>query len=148
MTDTQKSPRSSTFSAAEKAAMKQRAIELKAEARRGADEAAGEADVLDAIAKLPEPDHQIAERLYAIIKSAAPELTPKTWYGFVAFAKDGKNVVFYQDANKFKSRYGELGFSDKANLDDGAMWPCRYALKEMTPAVEARIAELVKKAAS
>ena len=138
------------FSLEERAAMKQRARELKTEARRGAraNEAGGEADVLAAIAKLPESDRLIAERLHAIIRAAAPELTPKTWYGFPAYAKDGKNVCFYQDANKFKSRYGELGFSDKANLDDGNMWPCRYALRELTPAVEARIAELVKKAAS
>src|SRR5664279_3783369 len=128
--------------------MKERAQELKAEARRGprAKKADGEGDVLAKIAAMPEPDRAMAERLHAIIKATAPALSPRTWYGMPAYAKDGNVVCFFQDAAKFKARYATLGFSDKANLDEGAMWPNSYALTELTPADEARIAALVKKA--
>ena len=125
--------------------MKERARELKA-ARSG--KADGEADVLAKIAEMPEPDRAMAERLHAIIKTAAPELSPRTWYGMPAYAKDGKVVCFFQSAAKFKSRYATLGFSDKANLDDGTMWPTSFALKELTAADEARITALVKHAVS
>ena len=128
------------FTAEEKAAMRERAKEAKA--------ATGEADVLEKIAEMTEPDRAIAERLHELIKATAPDLAPKTWYGMPAYAKDGDNVCFFQPAQKFKSRYLTLGFSDKANLDDGAMWPTSYALMELTPEVEARIVELVKQAAS
>ena len=120
--------------------MKERARELKAP---GAD---GEQDVLAKIAELPEPDRAMAERLHAIVKEAAPALAPRTWYGMPAYALDGKVVCFFQSAQKFKTRYATFGFSDKANLDDGAMWPTAFALKELTPAEETRIAALVKKA--
>jgi uncharacterized protein YdhG (YjbR/CyaY superfamily) len=128
------------FTAEEKAAMRERAKEAKA--------ATGEAEVLEKIAEMTEPDRAIAERLHELIKATAPDLAPKTWYGMPAYAKDGDNVCFFQPAQKFKSRYLTLGFSDKANLDDGAMWPTSYALMELTPEVEARIVELVKQAAS
>jgi uncharacterized protein YdhG (YjbR/CyaY superfamily) len=134
------------FTAEERAAMQERARELKAEARRGAGKADGESDVLAKIAEMPEPDRAMAERLHAIIKASAPTLAPRTWYGMPAYAKDGKVVCFFQSAHKFKSRYATFGFSDTANLDDGAMWPTAFALKELTPAEEARIGELVKKA--
>ena len=138
------------FTEGERAAMKARARELKAEARRGsrAGKADGEGDVLAAIAELPEPDRAMAERLHAIIKADAPALSPKTWYGMPAYAKDGKVVCFFQSAQKFKTRYATLGFSDKANLDEGAMWPTSFALKELTAAEEARIGALVQKAVS
>ncbi|MFF5014872.1 iron chaperone [Streptomyces sp. NPDC001165] len=129
--------------------MKERARELKASGRRGsrADKAAeDEAAVLAKIAEMQEPDRVMAERLHAIIKAGAPELAPKLWYGMPAYAKDGKVVCFFQSAQKFNSRYATLGFSDKANLDEGTMWPAAYALKELTAADEARIAELVKRA--
>jgi uncharacterized protein YdhG (YjbR/CyaY superfamily) len=134
----------------ERAAMKQRTKELKAEARRGprADKADGESAVLEKIAEMPEPDRAMAERLHAIIKASAPALSPKTWYGMPAYAKDGKVVCFFQSADKFKSRYATFGFNDVANLDDGAMWPTAFALTELTATEEARIAALVKKAAS
>jgi uncharacterized protein YdhG (YjbR/CyaY superfamily) len=134
----------------ERAAMKQRTRELKAEARRGprADKADGERDVLAKIAEMPEPDRAMAERLHAIIKASAPALSPKTWYGMPAYAKDGKIVCFFQSAHKFKSRYATFGFDVAANLDDGAMWPTAFALTELTATEEARIAALVKKAAS
>ena len=129
--------------------MKERAQELKAEARRSARRKAdGESDVLAKIAEMPEPDRAMAERLHAIIKASAPDLSPKTWYGMPAYAKDGKVVCFFQSAQKFKSRYATFGFSDKANLDEGAMWPTAFALKELTAAEEARIGALVKKAVS
>ena len=130
--------------------MKERAQELKAEARHGqrADQADGESDVLAKIAEMPEPDRAMAKRLHAIIKASAPALSPKTWYGMPAYAKDGKVVCFFQSAQKFKSRYATFGFSDKANLDEGAMWPTSFALKELTAAEEARIGALVKKAVS
>ena len=138
------------FTDDERAAMKERAQELKAEARRGtrAGKADGESAVLAKIAELPEPDRAMAERLHAIIKASAPALSPKTWYGMPAYARDGKVVCFFQSAQKFKSRYATLGFSDEANLDEGAMWPTSFALKELTAAEEARIGALVKKAVS
>jgi uncharacterized protein YdhG (YjbR/CyaY superfamily) len=156
MNDTQKSGKRTTgksskgFTDEERAAMKERAKELKAEARRGsrADEAAGESDVLAKIAEMPEPDRAMAERLHAIITASAPALSPRTWYGMPAYAKDGKVVCFFQSAHKFKTRYATFGFSDKANLDEGAMWPTYFALKELTTAEEARIGALVKQALS
>jgi len=136
------------FTADERAAMRERAKELKAEERRGADRADGEADVLAKIAEMPEPDRAMAERLHAIVTSAAPELVPRTWYGMPAYAKDGSVVCFFQSAQKFKSRYATLGFSDKANLDDGSMWPTSFALKKLTAADEKRIRALLKQAVS
>jgi uncharacterized protein YdhG (YjbR/CyaY superfamily) len=136
----------SGFTDEERAAMRERARELKAAARGGAADAEG--DVLSKIAEMPERDRAIAERLHAIVKDSAPGLSPRTWYGMPAYAKDGKVVCFFQSAQKFKSRYATLGFSDQANLDDGAMWPTAYALKELTVADEARIVALVKKAVS
>ncbi len=132
--------KSKGFTAEERAAMKARVQEMKAS------EADGEGIVLAKIAEMPEPDRAIGKRLHGIIMAAAPGLTPKTWYGMPAYAKEGRTICFYQNAAKFKARYGELGFSDEANLDEGAMWPTRYALKELTPAEEARITALVKKA--
>jgi uncharacterized protein YdhG (YjbR/CyaY superfamily) len=138
------------FSAEERAAMKERAQELKAAAGRGsrAGKADGEHDVLAKIAEMPEPDRAMAERLHAIIKASAPALSPRTWYGMPAYAKDGKVVCFFQSAQKFKTRYATLGFSDRANLDEGHMWPTAFALEELTAAEEARIGALVKKAMS
>ncbi len=147
---TQKSAKSTTakksqgFTDEERAAMKERARELKAEARK----ATGERDVLAKIAEMPEPDRAIGKRLHAIIKASAPTLSPKTWYGMPAYAKGGKIVCFFQSAEKFKSRYATFGFSDEANLDKGAMWPTSFALKELTAAEEAKISALVKKAVS
>ena len=132
------------FTAEEKAAMRERARELKAAAGK----AEAESDVLAKIAEMAEPDRAMAERLHAIVKASAPDLSPKTWYGMPAYAKDGKVVCFFQSAEKFKARYATFGFNDTANLDDGAMWPTAFALKELTPDVEARIGELVKKAVS
>ena len=142
--------KSKGFTDEERAAMKERAQELKAEARRGprAHQADGESDVLAKIAEMPEPDRAIANRLHALIKVSAPALSPKTWYGMPAYAKDGKVVCFFQSAQKFKSRYATFGFSDAANLDEGAMWPTSFALKELTAAEETRISALVKKALS
>jgi len=138
------------FTDEERAAMRERAQELKAEARRGprSDKADGESAVLAKIAEMQGPDRAMATRLHAIIKANAPALSPKTWYGMPAYAKDGKVVCFFQSAGKFKSRYATLGFSDDANLDDGDMWPTAFALKELTAAEEARIGALVKKAVS
>ncbi len=138
------------FSEEERTAIKERAQELKAEARRGkgAKSADGESDVLAKIAEMPEADRAMAERLHALIKASAPDLAPKTWYGMPAYARDDRVVCFFQSAHKFKVRYATLGFSDRANLDDGAMWPTAFALKELTPAIEAKIAALVKKAVS
>jgi uncharacterized protein YdhG (YjbR/CyaY superfamily) len=140
------------FTDEERAAMKERAQELKAQARRGSsakkDKADGESDVLAKIAEMPEPDRTMAERIHAIIKASAPALSPRTWYGMPAYAKDGKVVCFFQSAQKFNTRYATFGFSDKANLDDGAMWPVAFALMELTAAEEERIGALVKKAAS
>ena len=132
------------LSTEERAALKERLKEEKAE-REGK---AGESDVLAKIAEMPESDRVMAERIHAIIKASAPDLSPKTWYGQPAYAKDGKVVCFFQAADKFKSRYATLGFSDEANLDEGTMWPTSYALKELTPADEAKIGALVKKAVS
>ena len=136
------------FTDEERAAMKERAQELKAEARRGTHQgkADGESDVLAKIAEMPEPDRAMARRLHAIIKASAPALSPKTWYGMPAYAKDGKVVCYFQSAQKFKSRYATFGFSDEANLDQGAMWPTAFAVKELTAAEEARIGALVKQA--
>jgi uncharacterized protein YdhG (YjbR/CyaY superfamily) len=134
------------FTAEERAAMKERAQELKAEARMDRDRAAGERAVLAKIAEMPEPDRALAERLHAIIEVSAPALSPKTWYGMPAYAKDGKIVCFFQSAHKFKSRYASLGFNDAANLDDGVMWPTSFALTKLTATEEARIRALVKKA--
>lgn len=133
------------FSAEERAAMKEHAQELKA-ARSGKTD--GEADVLAKIAAMSAADRAIAERLHAIIKDCAPTLSPRTWYGMPAYAKDGNVVCFFQSGDKFKTRYATLGFSDKAKLDDGAMWPTAFALKKLTAAEEARIAALVKQAVS
>jgi len=132
------------FTDEERAAMKARARELKAEARA----ADGERDVLAAIAELPEPDRAMAERLHALITAGAPGLSPKTWYGMPAYARDGKVVCFFQSAQKFKTRYATFGFSDAANLDEGSLWPVAFALKELTAAEEQRILELVKRAVS
>jgi uncharacterized protein YdhG (YjbR/CyaY superfamily) len=158
MKDTQKSARSTTaidktsegFSDEERLAMKERAQELKAAGRRGqrADKADGEADVLAKIAEMPEPDRAMAERLHAIIRASAPALSPRTWYGMPAYARDGNVGCFFQSADKFKARYATFGFSDKANLDEGAMWPTSFALTALTVADEARISALVKKAVS
>ncbi len=146
MNDTQKSAKSSTFTDAERAAMKERTKELKAEARSGKDKAAGESAVLAAIAAMPELDRAMAERIHQIVKISAPGLSPKTWYGMPAYARDGKVVCFFQAADKFKARYATFGFNDEAHLDDGAMWPTAFALKELTAADEKRIGALVKKA--
>ena len=138
--------KSKGFTDEEKAAMKARAQELKAEARANKDKAEGESAVLAAIAAMKEPDRAMAKRLHAIIKASAPGLWPKTWYGMPAYARDGKVVCFFQSAQKFNTRYATLGFSDVANLDEGAMWPTAFALKELTAADEARIGALVKMA--
>ena len=158
MKDTKKSAESSTandnkfegFTDEERGAMKERAQELKAAARRGprAAKADGESTVLTKIAEMPEPDRVLGERLHAVIKATAPALEPRLWYGMPAYAKDGKVVCFFQSAQKFKTRYATFGFSDEANLDDGAMWPIAFALRELTAADEARIGALVKKAVS
>ena len=136
------------FTDEERVAMKERAQELKAAAGRGpgADKADGESTVLAKIAEMPEPDRAMGKRLHAIIKASAPALSPRTWYGMPAYAKDGKVVCFFQSAHKFKSRYATFGFSDDANLDEGAFWPTAFALKELTAAEEAKIGALVKKA--
>ena len=134
--------RSKGFTDEERAAVRERAQELKAGT------ADGESAVLAKIAEMPAPDRAMAERLHAIIKASAPALSPRTWYGMPAYAKDGNVVCFFQSGQKFKTRYATFGFSDKANLDEGAMWPTAFALKELTAAEEARISELVKKAAS
>jgi uncharacterized protein YdhG (YjbR/CyaY superfamily) len=137
------------FTAEERAAMKERARELKAaSSRRGSAKADGESEVLAKIAEMPEADRVKAERLHAIVGATAPELEPRTWYGMPAYAKDGKVVCFFQSAQKFKTRYATLGFSERANLDDGAMWPTAFALTELTAAEEERIAALVKRAVS
>lgn len=136
------------FTAEEKAAMKERAQELKAEARASKDKAAGETDVLAKIAEMPEPERAMAKRLHEIIKANAPVLTPKTWYGMPAYAKDGKIVCLFQSSQKFGSRYATLGFNDQANLDDGNLWPTAFALKKLSAAEEAKISALVKKAVS
>jgi uncharacterized protein YdhG (YjbR/CyaY superfamily) len=136
--------KSEGFTAEERAAMKERARELKAEAQR----ADGESAVLAKIAEMQGQDRTMAKRLHEIVKASAPELSPKTWYGMPAYAKEGKVVCFFQSAKKFNSRYATLGFSDKANLDEGAMWPTSFALKELSATEEAKISALVKKAVS
>jgi uncharacterized protein YdhG (YjbR/CyaY superfamily) len=138
------------FTDEERAAMKARAKELKTSARRGprAAKADGESDVLASIAEMPESDRVMAERVHAIVKASAPALTPRTWYGMPAYAKDGNVLCFFRSAAKFKTRYATFGFSDKANLDEGDMWPTDFALQELTAEVEARISALVKKAVS
>ena len=136
--------KSKGFTAEERAAMKERAQELKAEARK----ADGESAVLKKIAEMPEPDRAMAERIHAIVTTSAPSLAPKTWYGMPAYAKDDKVVCFFQGARKFNTRYASFAFSDKANLDEGALWPVAFALKELTATEEARISALVKKAVS
>jgi hypothetical protein len=156
--DTQKSARNTTainkkvegFTDEERVAMKERLQELKAATLRGprADKADGESAVLAKIAGMPEPDRSMGKRLHAIIKASAPALSPKLWYGMPAYARDGKVVCFFQSAHKFKMRYATFGFSDTANLDEGALWPVAFALKELTAAEEARISALVKKAVS
>ena len=143
---TQKSAKG--FTDEERAAMKERAQELKAEARANKDKAEGESAVLAKIAEMPDPDRAMAKRLHAIIKASAPALSPTTWYGMPAYAKDGKVVCFFQSAQKFNTRYATFGFNDAANLDEGAMWPTSFALKELTAAEEERIAALMKKAVS
>jgi hypothetical protein len=158
MKDTQTSTKGTTaidktskgFSDEERGAMKERAQELKVAARRGprADKADGESAVLAKIAEMPEPDRAMGERLHAVIKASAPALSPRLWYGMPAYAKDGKVICFFQSAQKFKTRYATFGFSDEANLDEGAMWPTAFALAELTAADEARIGALVKKAVS
>ncbi len=140
--------KSKRFTDDERAAMKERAKELKAETRANRDKADGEADVLAKIAEMTASDRAMAERLHAVIQASAPVLSPKTWYGMPAYARDGKIVCFFQSADKFKARYATLGFSDPANLDEGTMWPTSFALKELTAADEAKIAALVKKAVS
>ena len=143
------SKKSDGFSDEEKAAMKERAKELKAEARADKNKAEGESAALAAIAALPEPDRAMGKRLHEIIKASAPDLSPKTWYGMPAYANtDGKVVCFFTPASKFNARYATFGFNDDANLDEGAMWPTSFALKELTAAEEKKISALVKKAVS
>jgi uncharacterized protein YdhG (YjbR/CyaY superfamily) len=138
------------FTDEERAAMKERARELKAEARRGplAQKADGERDVLAKIAEMPQPDRVMAERIHALVKASAPALSPRTWYGMPAYGKDGHVVCFFQSAHRFKARYATFGFSDKANLDEGTVWPVTFALKVLTADDEAKIGALVKKAVS
>ena len=136
------------FSDEERAAMRERAQELKAEARANKDRAYGESTVLAKIAAMPEPDRTMAKRLHVLVKASAPTLSPKTWYGMPAYAKDGKVVCFFQSGQKFKTRYSSFGFNDTANLDEGAMWPVSFALKGLTVSEEAKIGALVKKAVS
>ena len=134
------------FTDEERAAMKERARELKAEARANKDRAAGESDLLAKIAEMPKADRALATRVHAIVTANAPDLWPKTWYGMPAYARDGKVVCFFRSADKFKERYAMIGFNDTANLDDGAMWPTSFALKKLTTAEEKLIAGLVEKA--
>ena len=140
--------KSTGFTDEEQAAMKERARELKAEARMNKDRAEGENALLAKIAEMPEPDRSMAERIHAIIKASAPVLAPKTWYGMPAYALDGKVVCFFQSAHKFDARYATFGFNDTAHLDDGAMWPTSFALKALTATEEEMISALVKKAVS
>ena len=146
MADSKTSTKSSTFSDDEKAAMRERAKEQKAAAKRGAAEADGERDLLVKIEEMPEPDRSMAERIHAVVKANAPDLAPKTWYGMPAWAKDGKIVCFFTPAAKFKARYASFGFNEDANLDEGSMWPTSWALTKLTAADEAKIGALVKKA--
>ena len=150
MSDTKTATTSTTFTDEEKSAMKERARELKAEKRRSKSAANEdpEAEVLAKLAEMPGPDRAMGERIHAIVKEHAPTLSPRTWYGMPAYARDGKIICFFQPAGKFKARYSTLGFNDDARLDEGTMWPTSFALTELTPADEARIAALVKKAIS
>ncbi|MEZ0095059.1 iron chaperone [Streptacidiphilus sp. EB129] len=156
MTATKKTTKSNAtagydgFTAGERAAMKEHALELKTAVRRGAKASAadGEADVLAKIAEMADADRILAQQVHAVVKAAAPQLSPKLWYGMPAYAKDGKIVCFFQSAAKFKARYATLGFNDPANLDDGAMWPTAFALTTLTAADEQRIADLVTRAAN
>ena len=135
------------FSEFEREAMRNRAKELAAEAKSNRTKAQGEKDVLEAIAKMPEPDRTMAKRIHVIVKASTPSLSPKTWYGMPAYEnRDGKIVCFFQSASKFKTRYATLGFSDQAHLDEGSMWPTSFAIKKLTAAEAAKIAALVKKA--
>ena len=148
MTETKKPTKNAKiFSDDERDAMKERAKEQKAEARRGKDEAAGEADVLSKIAEMPASDRVMAERIHAIVKASAPALAAKTWYGMPAYTKDGKLICFFKAADKFKSRYATFGFEENAKLDDGSMWATSWALTKLTAADEKKIGELGKKAA-
>ena len=147
MAETKPGKKSKGITNEERAAMRERAQELKARVHGRGGKADGESDVLAKIAEMPKSDRVMAERLHALIKASAPALSPRTWYGMPAYAKDGKVVCFFQSGHKFKTRYATLGFSDKANLDKGAMWPTAFALKELTAAEEAKIRTLVKKAA-
>jgi uncharacterized protein YdhG (YjbR/CyaY superfamily) len=143
------STESDGFSAEERAAMKERAAELRAEGRKGAKKADGLQAVLDRIAEMAPDDRELAERVHVVVTATAPELTPKTWYGMPAYANaDGKVVVFFQDAGKFNYRYSTLGFQDAASLDDGDLWPVSYALRQWSPVVEKKVTELVKAAIS
>jgi uncharacterized protein YdhG (YjbR/CyaY superfamily) len=142
----EKKQSSKGFTPEERAAMKERAQELKAEARASKSRADGEADLLAKIAEMPPSDRTIARRLHAIVTANAPDLVPRTWYGMPAYARDGKVVCFFQAADKFKARYATFGFNDSANLDDGDMWPTAFALKKLSAADETKIAKLVKKA--
>jgi len=156
--DTQKSAKNTTsinkkfkvFTAEERVAMRERIQELKASARRGPrpDNADGESTVLAKIDQMPEPDRAMGKRLHAVIKASAPALSPRLWYGMTAYAREGKVVCFFQSGQKFKTRYATFGFSDEANLDEGAMWPTAFALTKLTAADEAKIGALVKKAVS
>jgi uncharacterized protein YdhG (YjbR/CyaY superfamily) len=156
MPDPKKSAKSTTatgktydgFTDEERGAMKERAKELKAEARADRDKAEGERAVLAKIAEMPDPDRVMAERLHALIKASAPALSPRTWYGMPAYAKDGKVLCYFTPASKFKERYATFGFNANANLDEGTMWPTSFALTELTAADEARIGALVKQAVS
>ena len=156
MTDTKKPAKSTAardtaskvWTDEERAAMQEHAREMKAEARRGKDKADGERDVLAKIADMPKSDRVMAERIHAVVKASAPDLSPKTYYGMPAYARDGKVICFFQPADKFKARYATFGFNDDAKLDDGTMWPTSWALTKLTAADEARIGALVKKAVS
>ena len=151
MTDTKKRKRTEatqTWTDDEKEAMKARAKEMKAEARRGSERADGEKDLLAKVAELPESDRAMAERIHAVVMASAPELSPKTWYGMPAYAKDGKVVCFFKAASKFDTRYATFGFEEAAMIDDGDFWPTSYGLTKMTPAIEKQLGELVKKAVS
>ena len=156
MNDTQKTAKrtaardtaSKVWTDEERAAMQEHAKEMKAEARRGKDRADGERDVLAKIADMPKSDRDMAERIHAVVQASAPDLSPKTYYGMPAYARDGKVICFFQPADKFKARYATFGFNDDANLDDGSMWPTSWALTKLTAADEKKIGELVKKAVS
>lgn len=148
MSPTKEKQKSDIWTDDERAAMKERAREMKAEAKSKNDRAAGEKDLLAKIAEMPEHDRSLAQRVHAIVSASAPELMPKTWYGMPAYARDGKVVCFFQAADKFQARYATFGFNDSAHLDEGAMWPTAFALKELTAEGEAKLAALVKKAVS